>query len=199
MSRLVKKITERNAIATIERLIRESTDDNTDAGWRSLWDRGDAPATYTGGMRGPRYARALPSLHDRDEGRFYPFYVEERDLEEMRAKARHLATFTSVALGALQATRVYTMGGEWEYKVIPREEAPEKPSPDLLKELNVIVKAILEKNAWVADLDCEIHDTSREDGESIVAGYEAPDGLTDLRRLDADNLRQPASVEPLNQ
>lgn len=181
----------------LDRAIMESLD-NTDLGWRTIYDRGDAPATYTGGMRGPRWARSVPSLHDRDEGRFFPFYVEERDLEEMRAKARHLGTFTSVATGALQATSVYTMGGEWEYKFVGKKDQPTQPAPELLNEMNAVLKAVLEKNQWIGDLDCEIHDTSRQDGDTIVAGYKGPDGIADFRRYDGDVVREPRDATPLN-
>lgn len=181
----------------IQRAVTEGIE-NSDLGWNTVYARGDAPATFTGGHRGPRWRRSTPSIHDRDEGRYFPYYVEERDVEEMRAKARHLGTFTSVAIGAMQALSVYTIGGEWEYKFAGKQDQPEQPSKELLDELNAILKATLERNQFIGDLDCEIHDHSREDGDLVIAGYKANDGICDFRRLDADMLRQPANEQKLN-
>lgn len=184
-------------VDAIDRRIQESIE-NTDYGWNTVATRGDASATYTGGQSGAKWWRATPQIYDLDEGRYYPYYVEERDLEEMRAKARHLGTFTSVATGALQALSVYTMGGEWEYKFAGKRDAPQQPSPQLLAELNAVLQATLERNQWIGDLDCEIHDTSRQDGDVVVSGYAAPDGICDFRRLSADLCKQPANPKRLN-
>lgn len=195
MATLARKLKEQSEVAQFTRIVREAMD-ATDEGWSTIWDRGRAQGTYSGGQR--QRFRQFPLIRDRDEGRFYPFYEEERDLEEMRNKCRDLATFTSVSVGAMLALRCYTLGGEWDYKPIPKEDAEQQPSPELLREVAVIVKANLDRNNWIGDLDGEIHDVSREDGEALVAGYATPDGLADFRRLEIDHLRAPANPGALN-
>ena len=190
---LAEVIEQQRMIESIVRTIKESADDFSDDSWSTIAGY-PAPATYTGGL-GVR--RSLFSrLRDREDGRFLPFYDTERDLDLMRSKMRALASFTSVAVGAMQALRVYCMGGEWEYEVTTQDgvEAP----AGLVEECQTIVDAILERNAFIGDLDLEIHDAAREDGEAPIACYATHDGLIDIRRLDADNIREPADPRKLN-
>lgn len=97
-------------------MLREECDD-FEPGWSQIGGR--QQATISGGQS--PLAFRLSSILDHSDGSFVPFYRTEFDLRIMRAKARSLATFTSVAIGALEALRSYTMGGQWEYKIKPRE------------------------------------------------------------------------------
>lgn len=185
----VQRITDHITRTVTEAVV--NADDSV--GWENMNVTGDDPATYSGGPN--VWRRPWARIRDRADGRFYPYYERERDLERMRNKCRDLATFTSIAVGALQALQVYTIGGAWEFEAIQRDGA-EAPTA-LIDEVQVIVDELLNRNAWVGDLDCEIHAASREDGESLVAMYGQPDGMVDLRRLDCDNLREPAKSGPL--
>lgn len=178
----------------VGRQIRESTDDfNRD--WDVVGRFGGAAATYSGGPA-PRYRDGRSLIRDRDEGRYRPYYEDERDLERMRAQMRDLGTFTSVAVGAMAALQVYTVGGEWEFTIEP---APgQDPSQALIDEVQLVLDRVMEKNAWMASLDLEIHDRSREDGEVLLAGYACDDGLTDFRLINADCLKEPANKRELN-
>lgn len=198
MSRALAIAEASDYIEAFDRAIQESAADYTDWGWNTIAGRGDAATTYTGGQRGARYWRGTPSIYDRDEGRYFPYYTEEQDLDEMRNKARFLGTFTAIATGAMQALSVYTMGGEWEYKFAGKKDAPQQPSKELLAELNAVLLATLDRNQWIGDFDCELHDESREAGDIVVAGYKSPDGICDFRRLDADQLKAPANETKLN-
>lgn len=188
---------ERRAYALVEavgRQIRESTQDFSD-GWDVVGRFGSAPATYSGGPA-PRYREGRGLIRDRNDGRYRPYYEDERDLERMRQQMRDLGTFTSVAVGAMQALQVYTVGGEWEFTI---EAAPgQDPSQALLDEVQVVLDRILEKNAWMASLDLEIHDTSRTDGQCLLAGYACDDGLTDFRLINNDCLKEPQRKTELN-
>jgi hypothetical protein len=179
-------------VDAVTRIIREACDDY-EPGW-STTSSGTMPATYTGGPR--LITRSQSRIYDNADGRCYPFYEQEQDLIRERNKWRGLAGFTSVAIGAMTALQCYTMGGEWEYEVEPREGC--QPPPDLLKEANRILKEILERNNFVGGLDNEIHDQSREDGESPVAVYATHDGLAEIRLMRADNIRTPLATNKLN-
>lgn len=189
---------EKRALALCDRVgrqLRESFRDFDDS-WQTVGRMGDAPATYSGGLL-PRTRHGRSLIRDRDEGRYRPYYEDERDLERMRNQMRMLGTFTSVAVGAMQALQVYTVGGEWEFTI----EASKgyEPSAALIAEVQIILDRIMEKNAWMADLDLEVHDTSREDGEALLSGYATDDGLTDFRLINADCLREPGRKAELNE
>lgn len=176
--------TESDSIEYIGQMLREAVDDAMN--WTQVGGE-RAPATHTGGLRIWDYPNT--TIRGRNEGRFHPFYEDEWELTRMRAACRRLATFTSIAVGAQKALQVYVMGGDWEYEVVARKGM--EPSEELIKECQVVLDANLEKNEFIACLDNEIHDATVEDGEVLIAGYADPDGLTDLRLLSADLLREP--------
>lgn len=178
---------ERLTHQTVRRIAEAFEDD--DSGWLNVGN-GSQPATYSGGLRSIKRG-GFSRIDDRADGKYLPFYETEQHLQSMRAKCRELATFTSVSIGALQALRVYTVGGAWEFEAIGRRD--EEPLPELLAEVQRILDANLERNAWTGDLDAEVHDYGREDGESLLAMYATPDGLVDMDRLEPDCLRAPAS------
>jgi hypothetical protein len=179
-------------VETFTRLIKEACDDY-EPGWNTV-ARGNAPATYSGGPIS--MTRTMARIADRADGKFFPFYETELDLIRERNKWRKLAAFTSVAIGAMTALQCYTMGGEWEYEIEAKKGYD--PPPELIAEAQKILDAILEKNNFVGGLDNEIHDFSREDGECPVAVYACHDGIPLLRRLEADNIREPLSKTMLN-
>jgi len=179
-------------IRSVERLIREAASDMS-GDW-SLIGSGNAPATHTGGVS--FRSRRVTSILDREDGRYWPYYEFEYQLQAQRSVCRQLGTFTAIAVGALQALNVYVMGGDWEYKVMAKD-ADSTPA-GLVDEVQRIVDEILEKNDFVGLLDNEVHDCSREDGDSLLAIYEAPDTICDIRRMDADVLRQPLGTGKLN-
>lgn len=162
--------------------------------WGPVGYGGNAPASYSGGL--PIWDYVYGQVRGREDGRFHPFYESEQDLLRMRSACRRLATFSAIATGALKALQVYVIGGDWEYVVEPKEDA--EPSEALVAEVQKIVDELLERNDFQACLDSDIHDAAVEDGEALLAGYAAPDGLTDLRLLSADNLREPREKSPLN-
>ena len=180
---------------SVNRMIEalEQTTDNWNADWSMV--AGGASATYSGGP----IARTLyqTALYDRDDGRFRPFYQTEYDLQRQRAQSRNLATFTSVAVGAMQALQVYVMGGNWKYEVEAREGV--EPNENLIGAIQRTVDEFLERNEWVGDFDREIHAATREDGESLVALYPDHQGKVDARRLEPDSLREPSRSASLDE
>lgn len=155
---------------------------------------GDAPATYTGG---PWYHGFFyTNLRDRSDGRYLPYYEDEMDLRRMRSACRRLATFSSIVVGLRSALEVYTVGGQWKYKAAAREGrgAPQ----GLVDAVQRVIDDNLERNDFVGELDREIHNSYREDGDAPVGIYPSTGGLSDWRRLDADHLTEPHSTHKLN-
>ena len=163
-------------------------------GWSHVG--GASPATYSGGPSGRIHSQS--SLADREDGRYRPFDQTQWGLARQRAMSRHLAAFTSVSVGALQALQVYVMGGEWDYEVRHKEESGLNVPMGLIEAVQRCVNDFLDRNEWVGDFDRELHDASREDGEALVGLYPAAGGEVDARRIEPDSLREPANKRPLD-
>ena len=161
-------------------------------GWHVVG--GNEPATYTGGPR--TYQDHMTMIRDREDGRLRPFFENEWDLRRMRAMTRRFATYTSVAVGAMESLNVYVMGGDWEYKIEPKKN--QSPNPKLVEEIQRVLDSNLERNDWLGLMDSEIHNRSREDGCSPIALYGARNGLTDFRRIEPECITEPANTEKLD-
>lgn len=188
-------IREQQALATFERVLREAVEDAEETGWNTVAG-GRAPGTYDGGT--DVWLRPYHRISDRADGRFAPFYSQLFELERMRGKCRNLATYTSVAVGAMEALKVYCIGGEWEFDVGAKPDTGVEVPPDLIREVKVVMMAILESNSFINELDGELHNFAREDGEAPVALYARPDGTCDMRRLDADNITEPKNGDVID-
>ena len=176
--------------------IRESWNSND---WG--WDNVTSPGQNLGGMTRPHYGprnlvRIQSNIHDRSDGRFVPFYETESDLSRIRAQARNLSTFTSIAVGAGQALSNYVMGGEWTYTAEARAEVE---APDgLLKAVQIFMDDWLEFNEWLADFDREFHDAVREDGETGIALYHTAQGMSRVIKIEPEQITEPAKTRMLD-
>lgn len=124
----------------------------------------------TGNVRGEQ--QFIVQRGDREEGRNPPLYRDELDLLRMLANVRNLATFDSIFLGAAEALNSYTMCGEWAWSAESLE--PECP-PQLVEAVQREIDKFIEANEWIGELDSEIHDVTREDGECVVGLYPVGD------------------------
>lgn len=156
-------------------------------GWRFVAGQ-RSPATVSGAHN--PFLSAWSTLDDRLDGRFRPFYENEYDLRTIRAKARNLATFTSIAVGAMEALKCYTVGGEWQHEAVVSEDVTGVPA-GLLTAVQRVIDETLERNQFEGGLDEAIHNAAREDGESLVGVYHAGGGYCEIAPIDADCLREP--------
>lgn len=178
-------------IAQLESQLRYALNEavsESDGNWRQVGG-GRVPGTYSGGHTPILQNQA--TLSDRQDGRFRPFYDNEVDLQAIRGKSRNLATFTSVAVGAVEALRVYTIGGQWKFEVQAKEG--KQASPQLLCALQCVIDDVLEDNDFQGVYDQEIHDSARVDGEVLTAVYGTTGGHARIDVIDPDCLREPAN------
>ena len=109
---------------------------------------------------------------DRTEGRYRPLYENESDVRRMRAEARSLVELLPIAKGALQKLSDYVMGGGWEFVVQPKGRYKRDPlALQMAAALQVTVDAFLEYNNFTGNLDREIHEQSRIDGNVFATLY----------------------------
>ncbi len=140
------------------------------AGLREAWSAADEgyetardSSQPTGNVRG--VGRYAVRRGDDDDGVSLPYYQSEDDLLRMLANVRNLATFDAIYLGAGEALNSYTMGGEWSWTA--EASRPDCP-PELVQAVQKEVDKFIEFNDFVGEMDMEIHDATREDGETLV-------------------------------
>lgn len=151
------------------RVIKEQIDGLK--GLRESWSAADEDWSVrdslspTGSSRAPS---VLARRGDWQDGAYPPYYYQETDIQRMLANVRNLATFDSIYGGVAEALNSYTLGGEWAWKV---EAIHPQCPPELVGQVQRELDKFLEYNDWIGELDSEIHDVSREDGEVLVGLY----------------------------
>lgn len=167
--------------------------------WGSVVPKEDYPFydadqfRYRSGV-GSRTVRPFTSVSDRIDGDYLPVYRDEFELREARASARALAAFTSTAIGAVSALTNYTIGTGYSFTAIPRNENSRNAQLDaLLSDVQFVLDEQFERIDFVGDLDLELHERSREDGEAFVAIYPKPGDLCDIRVIEPDEITEPAN------
>lgn len=154
----------------------------------------DMSSIPTGGIRPMNRWRVHRS--DAEDGKYVPFYETEEDIWRMLAMVRNLATFDSIFLGAGEALNSYTMAGEWTWTAEPRIE-PASVSPQLLAAVQREIDAFIETNDWLCDLDSEIHDVSRRDGDVLMCLHPVGDKVR-CRYITTEFLTEPQRPKDLD-
>ncbi len=134
------------------------------------------------------------SIDDRTEGRWRPWYESEDDLARQRAMSRKLALLTSSRWAAMDSLRYYVFGSGPEISVQKNEKAD--VSAGLIDQLKAIIGRFVEANSFTGGLDWELHDRSREDGESLLMLDIVGDRVL-AEFIEPDQLVEPRSPQQL--
>ena len=118
----------------------------------------------------PRFGGAIPTTrNDRDEGRNYPIFRTEQELAVIRGAARLLTSSNPIAVGVLASLTNYVIGNGFHYTTSSR-----RPSAgELAATANAVIDEFLSENDWSGDLDRELFQRSRVDGEYFLAGHQS--------------------------
>lgn len=147
------------------------------------WDRGET------GYVGQQYT----TIDDRKDGRWRPYYETEDDLARQRMIARKMAIITSTRWASMEALRYYAFGTGPEIKAVAAkgQDRNDPAVSRLLSEVNDVIRRFIDDNEFTGSLDYEMHDRSREDGETLItleacnnrilASFVEPDQLTEPR------------------
>lgn len=134
-------------------------------------------------------------IYDRTDGRFLPVYETEQDLANIRGSARNLVKLTGVRTGALDALANYVLGNGFTFKAASPDGT--KTDESLLKTVQAFIDELLDYNSFTGDLDREIHQRSREDGEAAVILEQRESGRIKLRLIEPDQITQPHNARPI--
>ncbi len=135
------------------------------------------------------------SRNDRDEGRNYPFFRSEPELAVIRGAARLLVGASPIAGGILTSLTNYVIGNGFSYVVTPRK--PE--ARELAAAANEIIDDFLRDNDWPGDLDRELFQRSRVDGEYFLGLWHVGGGRVQARAIEPDQVTQPSNPQGLEE
>ena len=170
--------------------------DLIESGWGDLIDpmeRLDDASDFYGFGTG---ARPYTTLDDRADGKLLPIYRNEIDLARIRASSRNLASIDGVAIGAVDSLANYIFGKNG-LQFAAQADDPEAPE-GLADAVQNRIDRFLDANEFHGELDREIHQRSREDGESLLQLEKTPKGIM-AELLEPDQLTQPAASHSLHE
>ena len=170
-------------------------------GWGDVVERGDGGWHPWGASSSERLLSwSAPSqLRDRLDGRCLPFYETEADLAAIRGAARAVGGLASCVMGAVESLGNYVMGRG--FSITAQRDETSGNSSDAVQpvvaEVQRVINEFLDTNRFISDLDREIHNATREDGEAFLVLRAARDGRIRVSRLDPAQVRQPANPRQL--
>ena len=125
------------------------------------------------------------------DGKLFPFYETESQLDNLRARCRSVGQVFPVAITALDTLTDYTVGTGYKFEVMPRRD---RVSKDFCRDCEAVVDEFLERTNWVCDRDRELFAESRKDGDQAVAVYDCGDGSADVRLIEGEYITQPSDT-----
>lgn len=129
------------------------------------------------------------SIDDRTEGRYRPIYETDQDLRRIRADARRMQTSFPVAEGALESLTNYVILG-YQYTAQAKVKGTEDSVKPLVSMVQKVMDKFLDRNNFINNIDRQIFQQSRSDGESFPTVY--PDGEdVRLELVSPDYILQP--------
>jgi hypothetical protein len=131
------------------------------------------------------------------EGRCLPLYENAHDVRRIRAEGRNLLAFFPTSRGLLRKLSDYIIGTGWDFQIKPKKRFKNDPTAiALAATVQVVLDSHLEYNSFVGNLDREIHEQSRIDGNSLPTLY-AEDCYVRIEPTDPGCILEPAAPQPL--
>lgn len=157
------------------------------------------PAADTWGMAPVGAARPYywTNPDDRSDGRWLPIYEHAHDVRRIRAESRTLVELFPVCRSLLRKLSDYIIGTGWDFTVKPKKAHRNDPTAiQLATKVQGVLDRFLEYNGVVGNLDREMHEQSRIDGDVFAALY-PEDGQVRLELTDPACILEPAEKRPL--
>lgn len=162
----------------------------------SFWDSFFRP-NLDWGFDEPGFDLAGSWLTDRTDGSYAPILRTEQDLTRIRGNARLLADTNLTAQGILNVLADYTIGSSgYAYTVQPVKRYRDRIPQGLADAVQDVLDEILDDNDFCGDMERELFQRSRVDGEFFV-GLFAIAGQVQLRCIEPDLITAPRNTRGL--
>ena len=135
-----------------------------------------------------------PTLHDRLEGRFRPFFDTEEDLARIRGDGRLIGTENPAGEGVLGILKDYVLGTGFEHSVSPKQRRGDEPGRN--QRLAEFTEEVLEefdsREDW-PELESEHLGRAIEDGESFLKLTPIGGGRAEAEIHEPESITKPTS------
>jgi hypothetical protein len=136
------------------------------------------------------FGQSFPtSRNDRDEGRNFPVFKTEAELALIRGAARLVTANDPVAAGVLSCLTNYVIGNGFQYAATARTSE----AAELAATASVVIEEFLSDNDWCGDLDRELFQRSRVDGEYFLGLWHLGNGRVQARAIEPDQVTEPGN------
>lgn len=137
------------------------------------------------------------SPEDRTGGRYRPIYEDAADVRRIRAQARSMVELYPVSRALLRKLSDYIIGTGWDFVVKPKRHYKNDPrAMQLAAQVQAALDKHLEYNNFVGNLDREIHEQSRMDGDTFATLYAEEENVR-IELTDPACILEPAQPQPL--
>jgi hypothetical protein len=138
----------------------------------------------------------ISRLDDRADGKFRPIYETEQQLAFIRGAAHVCIAVCGSASNILTNLRSYTIADGFHHEVQDKPDAADVPK-GLAKACQYVIDTAHTENDWKADLEAEVHDRSREDGEAAIVLKPHDGWHTRMFIVEPDQITQPSDPRQL--
>jgi len=140
-------------------------------------------------------------IDDRADGKNRPIYETEYDVAVIRAVGQLLCSAFPAGVNIQESLTNYTIGTGFTYKAKaadgPSVAGGQETPAGLIEAVQKCVDTFLDDNDFVGDLEREIHERSREDGETFLHLRPHLGWRTKVATIEAAQITEPANKREL--
>jgi len=158
------------------------------------WSRSAPVLTHQDSTPRTVFASATTRVDDRMNGRDRVIFENEVDLNKIRQAVRIVANSSVNAIGARMNLTNYVIGTGFQYEAVARDGVPENLREDAERAAGICqmaIDAFDELNVWQGDLEREVYDRTKVDGEQLTTLFPQADGTVVARQAEPEQLCEP--------
>jgi hypothetical protein len=125
-------------------------------------------------------------------GAMYPFFANELQLDNVRARCRVVSQAFPMAICAMGNLVNYTVGTGYKFKVQSRYG---NVADDFVRQAQEILDEFIERTDFAYGVARELFQASREDGDQAAVLFERGDGSADIRLIQGEYITQPSDPQ----
>ena len=129
------------------------------------------------------------TLDDRLHGTNRPFFETEEDLNQIRGLARYLTSTDEISIGIMETLSNYVIGTGYIYAVAGEDE-------EVVLQVQAFLDDFMKTNKW-AERERELFRRDRRDGEFFLRFHHIGSGLTRLRIIEPEYIKEPMDARSI--